>query len=298
MKHRVQIVLVALSAVAGAASHAFGSSTTRPGRSGVVVIDTDLALEGGAAAGTGMVLTSSGEILTNNHVIRGATSIRVIVPGTGRHYSATVVGYDATHDVAVLQATGASGMKTVSLGDSSALKLGQRVTAVGNANGTGRLVLASGRVLSRSRTITISDDEGGSERLSHLIEASAALVPGDSGGPLETSTGRVVAMDTAASVSSGVRVTSVGPGFAIPVNRALPIVRQIESARSSSTVHIGATAFLGVTIGPGVVIEGVLNGGAADAAGLVAGDTITSIAGRTVSSPKRLTTLLLAHHPR
>jgi S1-C subfamily serine protease len=299
VRRRVHITLIALVTIAVAASVAFGRSTTKPSGTGIVVIDTNLAYQGGAAAGTGMVLTSSGEILTNNHVIKGATSIRVVLPGTGRHYTATVVGYDPTHDVAVLQATGASNLKTVSLGNSSTLKLGQRVTAIGNAGGTGRLTFASGTIISRSRSISVSDDEGGSEHLSQLIETSAHLQPGDSGGPLETTTGKVIAMDTAASAGSGFQQMSAGPGFAIAINRALTIVKQIESSKSSASVHIGGTAFLGVSVGPGpgALIEGVMQGGAADAAGLTAGDTITSIDGHTVASPSRLTTLLLTRQP-
>jgi S1-C subfamily serine protease len=302
VRRRAHITFVVLVTIAVAASVAFARSTTttKPSGTGVVVIDTELAYQGGEAAGTGMVLTSAGKILTNNHVIKGATSIRVVVPSTGRHYTATVVGYDDTDDVAVLQATGASNLRTVSLGHSSNLKLGQRVTAIGNAGGTGRLAHASGKIISRSRSITVSDDNGGSEHLSSLLETSAPLQAGDSGGPLETSTGKVIGMDTAASAGSGFRQISTGPGFAIPINRALTIADQIGSSRSSSKVHIGGTAFLGVSVapgGPGATIAGVMRGGAADAAGLTAGDTITSIDGRTVSSPGRLTTLLLTKHP-
>jgi S1-C subfamily serine protease len=302
VRRRVHITFIALVTIAVAASVAFGRSTTttKPNGTGVVVIDTELAYQGGEAAGTGMVLTSSGEILTNNHVIKGATSIRIVVPSTGNRYTATVVGYDSTDDVAVLQATGASNLKTVSLGDSSKLKLGQRVTAIGNAGGTGRLTHASGKIISRSRSITVSDDDGGSEHLAKLLETSAPLQAGDSGGPLETSTGKVIGMDTAASVGSGFQQISTGPGFAIPINRALSIANQIESSKSSSKVHIGGTAFLGVSVapgGPGATIAGVLPGGAAETAGLAAGDTITSIDGHAISSPDTLTTLLLTKHP-
>lgn len=311
MKRRVQIIAAALATVAVAASVAFARSDakTGPTKSGVVVIETNLAYQDGEAAGTGMVLTSSGEVLTNNHVIRGATTIKVIVPGAGKHYTAKVVGYSTSADVAVLQLVGASNLKTVSLGSSSSLKLGQRVTAIGNAGGTGRLTSASGRIVAKSRSIDVSDDHGGSEHLSRLIETNASVQPGDSGGPLENASGKVIGMDTAASLGSGFRQTAAGDGFAIPISRALTVVEQIESGSSSSTVHVGGTGFLGVTLassqaygpfgysGSGAVVQGVLSGGAADAAGLGAGDVITSIDGHAISSPDALSSLLLSKHP-
>jgi len=302
------MVAATLVAVAVVASVAFARSGGRPTGTGIVVIDTNLAYQGGEAAGTGMVLTSSGEILTNNHVIRGATSIKVVVPATGKRYTARVVGYDVSHDVAVLQATGASNLKTVSTGDSSKVKVGQRVTAIGNAGGTGKLTFASGKVVARSRSITVSDDEGGSERLARLIETNASVQPGDSGGPLETAGGKVIGMDTAASLGSGFRMTAAGNGFAIPINRALSIARQIENGTSASTVHVGGTAFLGVTLAPaqsgpfgsgaaGALIEGILNGGGADAAGLTSGDVITSVDGHAISTADQVGSQLLAMHP-
>ncbi|MGZ6840495.1 MAG: S1C family serine protease, partial [Frankiaceae bacterium] len=104
---------------------------------GIVDINTTLGYRGAQAAGTGMVLTSSGEVLTNNHVIEGATSITATDVGSGQTYTASVVGYDPSEDVAVLQLTGASGLQTVTIGDSSAVRVGQRVVGIGNAGGTG-----------------------------------------------------------------------------------------------------------------------------------------------------------------
>ena len=106
---------------------------------GIVNVTTDLAYENGSAAGTGMLLTRSGRVLTNNHVIRGATTIRVADPKTARWYSATVLGYSVSGDIALLQLKNAANLSTVSIGDSSRIKVGQRVTALGNAGGVGRL---------------------------------------------------------------------------------------------------------------------------------------------------------------
>ena len=125
--HRLHIRLVLLAvmgvlAVGAAAGLAFARTGSAPIGTGAVVIDTNLAYQGGQAAGTGMVLTRSGEVLTNNHVIRGATTIKIVVPGAGHSYKARVVGYDVSADVAVLQASGASNLKTVSLGNSAKVR--------------------------------------------------------------------------------------------------------------------------------------------------------------------------------
>ena len=297
----VLIAVVVVSAVVAGLTRASTQSTAVG--SGVVVIETNLGYQGGQAAGTGMVLTSSGEILTNNHVIRGATDIKVVVPNTGQSYTAQVVGYDVTHDVALLRASGASNLKTASLGDSGSVNAGQSVQAVGNAGGTGRLSFASGTVTNVDRAITVSDDQGGSENLSGLIETNAAVRPGDSGGPLLNSAGQVIGMDTAASAGNDVAQTTTNDGYAIPINNAMSIARQIESGNGSGSVHIGGTAFLGVEStansysGSGAVISAVVPGSAAEAAGLSAGDLILSVGGHTISSPDELSAIVLTQKP-
>src|SRR4051812_5072774 len=178
------LAAVALAVATVAAGYAVAATRTTQVGTGVGVINTNLAYQSGEAAGTGVVLTSSGEILTNNHVIRGATSIKIVIPGTGRSYTAKVVGYDVTDDVAVVQSARASNLKTVALGSSFRLTIGQLVKAVGNAGGTGSLVKTTGQITALSRTITVNDDSGGTATLRNLIETSANLQPGDSGGPL------------------------------------------------------------------------------------------------------------------
>jgi S1-C subfamily serine protease len=297
----VLIAVVVVAAVVAGLTRARTQSTAVG--SGVVVIETNLGYQGGQAAGTGMVLTSSGEILTNNHVIRGATDIKVVVPNTGQSYSAQVVGYDVSHDVALLRANGASNLKTISQGDSGSVNTGQSVQAVGNAGGTGRLSFASGTVTNVDRAITVSDDQGGSENLSGLIETNAAVRPGDSGGPLLNSSGQVIGMDTAASAGNDVAQPSANDGFAIPINNAMSFVRQIESGNGSGTVHVGGTAFLGVEStansysGSGAVISAVVPGSAAEAAGLSPGDLILSVGGQTISSPDELSQVVLTQKP-
>ena len=218
----------------------------------LVDIVSTLGDQGASAAGTGIVLTSDGTVLTNNHVIRGATSIKVTDVGNGRTYTAKVVGYDASKDVAVIQLQNASGLTTANLGDSSSVQTGDSVTALGNAGGKGGTPsVATGTVTALNQGITASDEGSGSnsEQLTGLMETNADIQPGDSGGALVNSYGQVIGMNTAAS--SGTQFQSQSgqaavQAYAIPVDHAESIAKQVEAGQGSSTVHIGATAFLGI----------------------------------------------------
>jgi S1-C subfamily serine protease len=287
---------------------------------GLVDIDTTLGYAEEEAAGTGMVLTSSGEILTNNHVIDGATTISVTDVGNGKTYSASVVGYDRTADIAVLQLHNASGLQTADLSNSSSISVGEDVVGIGNAGGTGGTPSAAGGTITAlNQSITASDEgDGSSEQLTGLIETNADIQAGDSGGPLVNSSGKVVGIDTAASAGFSFQ-SSGGQGYAIPINTAVGIAKQIEAGSGSDTVHIGATAFLGVEISTasentggfggeggfgnegqstsGALIAGVVTSSPAQEAGLADGDVITSVNSANVSSPTDLTTLLAPDRP-
>ena len=201
-------------------SHATTSATTVLSTSqiaarvspGLVDVVSTLGDQNATAAGTGMVLTSTGEVLTNNHVINGATSISVTDIGNGKTYTATVVGYDKSKDIAVLQLQNASGLQTVNLGDSSTVTVGQNVVAIGNAEGKGGTPsVVTGSVTALNQSITAGDDgSSDSEQLSGLIQTNAPIQPGDSGGPLVNSAGQVVGIDTAASSSSQITVRPGG----------------------------------------------------------------------------------------
>jgi S1-C subfamily serine protease len=282
------VFFVALAAIgSGAAIAATRESASRIG-TGVVVINTNLRLEDTWAAGTGMVLTSSGRILTNNHVVAGATTIRIAVPNTTRRYAARVVGYDIADDVAVLQLRRATNLSTVTIGSSAALTVGTSVTAVGNSGGLGRLISARGRVIRLRRSITVENDIGQRHRLAGVIETSASLRPGDSGGPLLDSAGRVVGMDTAAAFG--------GSAYAIPIATATRITRQIVAGKASSRVHVGATAFLGIRV-QGTTVDDVVRGSPAQAAGIKPGDVIISVGGKRVTGEAGITAAVLAHKP-
>ena len=265
---------------------------------GIVDVTARLGYQSLDTIGTGMVVDGSGEVLTNNHVIRGATSIRVSDLDNGRTYAAVVVGYDVSADVAVLRLEDASGVQSVTLGSSSNAKAGDAVTTIGNAGGDGGTPRrTTGEVLALDRSITALDDSGNLERLTGLIEMSAPLKPGDSRGPLVDAAGEVIGMDTAGSGQQ-----SNNDGFAIPINRVLSVANRIERGQSSATVHVGKTAFIGVNIESpghdsgapvvGALVTGTLSGGPASRAGIVRGDIIYAVQGRTIASPAALTSTL------
>jgi S1-C subfamily serine protease len=291
----------------------------------VDVISTD-GYQGATSEGTGIVLTSTGEVLTNNHVIEGATSVKAIDIGNGKTYTATVVGYDASHDVAVIQLQDASGLTTANLGDSSSVQTGDSVTALGNAEGKGGTpAVATGTVTALNQSITASDELSNvSEQLTGLIETNAPIQPGDSGGPLVNSYGQVVGMDTAAGSNyqfQGQSSTAT-QAYSIPIDEAQSIAKQIEAGTTSADVHIGATAFLGVGLGSsssnsgngfggfggfggqgsqgavsGATIAQTVSGSPAAKAGLTAGDTITAIGGQSVTSAEDVAHALVQYHP-
>jgi S1-C subfamily serine protease len=286
----------------------------------VDVISAD-GYQGATSEGTGIVLTSNGEVLTNNHVIEGATSIKVTDVGNGRTYTATVVGYDATHDVAVIQLQNASGLTTASLGDSSSVQAGDSVVGLGNAGGKGGTPsVAAGTVTALDQSITASDELSGvSEQLTGLIQTDANIQPGDSGGALVNAYGQVIGMNTAASSNYTFQSQSgsAEQAYAIPIDEAVSIAHQIEAGTTSSDVHIGATAFLGIQIAPsngagsgfggfggqtgtsgsGVTIAGALSGSPAASAGLTAGDVITSVGGQQVATAEDVAHALVGYHP-
>jgi S1-C subfamily serine protease len=299
-------------AVAGSGAPSDVSAIAAAVDPGLVDINSTFGYEGASGAGTGIVLTSTGEILTNNHVIDGATSISVVDVGNGKTYKATVVGYDKTQDIAVLQLQGASGLKTAKIGNSSTATVGESVVAIGNAGGTGGTPSAAGgSVIALNQPITASDELGGtSEQLTGLIEVNADVQPGDSGGSLVNSAGQVIGIDTAASGTNGEEdgfdqsVSLGNQGFAIPINEALTIAHEMVAGQASATVHIGSTAFLGVELASsdsfgavsGAAIAGVIDGGTAAQAGLAEGDVITSLGGHTIDSATTLSTLMAGYH--
>ena len=321
---------------------------------GLVVINSKLQDDGAhvsGAAGTGMIISSSGLVLTNNHVINATNGLTATVVATHKTYPAKWLGYDKGSDIAVIKLEGASGLTPVPLGNSAAVKVGDDVVAMGNANGTGRITTVTGAITGLNEAVTASDEGSGesAEHLTGMLQTNADIIQGDSGGPLVSTAGKVIGMDTASN--SDVMDSQENMGFAIPINRALTTARKIIAGRPGAGVRVGATGFVGVLVpsapdggqstqtspraqlqqmeeseeqqglGPGgsfstspsgclsntadagvpghiapassgALVLGALCQSPAAAAGLAAGDVITSAAGQQVSSPASLTSIL------
>ncbi len=286
-------------------------------------VANDVATGAEQAAGTGMLITPSGEVLTNNHVVAEATKILVRVAGHGT-YHVNVLGVDVTQDVALLQLVGApTDLPYVQIGNSAQVTVGTPVVAIGNALGLGgKPTVISGTITAVGRTITAADALAttADETLHNMLQTDAPIVAGDSGGPLVNVNDQVIGMDTAAQSADSTGGTE---GFAIPINEARGIARQIEHGKSSSRIHLGETAFLGVeegepssfsinpfgfptgVTGPtgtvsrpaGVYIGGVVAGMPAEQAGIQAGDTITAINGTATTTNNSLLAAIDAHKP-
>ena len=237
---------------------------------GLVDINASLAYQNMQVEGTGVVLSAGGEVLTNNHVIDGATAISVTDVGNGLRYQASVVGYDRSLDIAVLQLTNASGLQMIRSGESSSLRIRQGVVALGNAGGLGGTPsAAAGTVVALDqRIVATNEGNGSSERLTGLIGVDAAVQPGDSGGSLVDASGRVMGIDTAASADFWLSSGS-SQGFAIPIDSALSIANRIEDGRPSAGVHIGPTALLGIELTASVSSGASQNGRGATVAAVV-----------------------------
>jgi S1-C subfamily serine protease len=264
----------------------------------VVNINTQFGYSNAIGAGTGIVIDPGGVVMTNNHVISGATDISAFSIGTGQTYGVDVIGYDRTQDVAVLQLRGAGGLPTAAIGGGAAI--GQPVVALGNAGGQGGTPSAvAGHVVALNQSVSATDTlTGAAENLGGLIQADTAIRPGDSGGPLVNSSGQVIGMNTAATDSYKM---SGGQGFAIPIGAALGVAGAIRAGAGGGTVHVGPTAFIGLGVtdhnGNGAHVERVVGSGPAAAAGISAGDIIFSVDGVPITGPNSMTDVLVPHHP-
>ncbi|MFN8136375.1 MAG: trypsin-like peptidase domain-containing protein [Propionicimonas sp.] len=272
-----------------------GSAVTSAQSAGVVLIAAKTS--SGTAAGTGMVLSPDGKVLTNYHVVAGSESVAVTIADSGDTYTATVLGFDQTRDVALLQLTDARDLTTVKT-DTVVPSTGTAVAAVGNAEGGGELVKAAGTVTATDQSLTVSSDSpwGSSEDLSGLIETNARAVPGDSGGPMFDADNEVVGMTTAGS-------TRERTSYAVPIATALAVVQQVESGQDAGTVRVGPAGYLGIKVADadqtstGKTITAVVAGSPADKAGVVAGSRLTRVGDTTIRATTNLATVIRALEP-
>jgi len=264
----------------------------------IVDIDAKLGYQSALGAGTGIVIDGGGVVLTNNHVVAGATDLTARSIGNGQTYPASVIGYDRQHDIAVLQLAG-GGLPSANIGNSDTVRVGEPIVSLGNAGGAGGApAVEVGTVSAVNQTVSANDAlTGSTETLNGLIQLDANIRPGDSGGPTVNSANQVIGMNTAASQNYHL---GRGQGFAIPINEAMAIAGQIRSGASSPTVHIGPSAFLGVGVNDapgGAIVRQVIPTGPAAGAGINVGDVISSINGQPVNSATALTNILDQHHP-
>src|SRR6266849_3782528 len=258
----------------------------------------------GAASGTGMIITSSGEVLTHNHVVDQSISISVTIAGHAGSYKAHVIGVSPTADVALIQIEGVSGLPTVKVGDP--------VVALGNALGQGGTpALTQGQVTAVDQTITASEGSGRSETLTGMIQSDAGISPGDSGGALVNSAGQVIGMITAGE-AQGFRTTVSPIGYAVNTNSALTVVNEIRAGQASADVIIGPVGYIGVqirdlnpqraaqaglSITSGALVWAVQAGSPAEQAGMTRLSVITKIGSTSVDSSASLGNALHAYKP-
>ncbi|HYM67448.1 MAG TPA: trypsin-like peptidase domain-containing protein [Patescibacteria group bacterium] len=289
-----------------------GSTAEIAAKVNPAIVDINTVIGSSSAAGTGMIITSSGEVLTNHHVVVGSTSIKVTIAGRSQTYSAHVIGVDPSADIALIQIEGASGLPTVKFGKSAALAVGQTVIALGNALGAGGTPhVTRGTITALDQSITAGEGGNQSEQLSGMIQSDAVIYPGDSGGPLVNTSGQVIGMITAGQ-PQGFRSSASDIGYAIPADTALSVVNRIRAREQSSeliytqvgylgvnvqTLDSNAAAQLGLNVTSGVLVTGVVAGSPADGAGLSRYSVITSIGGTAVDNADALGSAIKSHQP-
>ncbi|MEU5694829.1 trypsin-like peptidase domain-containing protein [Actinosynnema sp. NPDC020468] len=263
------------------------------------VLPTVVQVQLSGGTGSGIVISSDGLVLTNNHVVESAANggaVKVQFQD-GKTADATIVGRDPSSDLAVIKASGVSGLATAELGTSGDLKTGQQVVAIGSPfdlNGT----VTSGIVSSLNRPVRAGGEQGSQSTVLNAIQTDAAINPGNSGGPLVNMQGQVVGINSAIyspNSSQSTQGGSVGIGFAIPIDQARRTAKELsETGKATQTV-------LGVQVTDaqqgGAQVREVTSGGAAASAGLKAGDVITKFGDRTIDTSDALVAAVRSKAP-
>ena len=271
----------------------------------VVTIDASAGWTG--MTGTGIVITPDGTVVTNHHVVSGATDISAVSGANGLIYDAEVLGYDRERDLAVLRLGTASDLPAAAIAEDLP-PVGSRVTAFGNSQGGGVVVATPGTIVEFDRNVVVRDATDGSRhRLTGMIRTDAPIRPGDSGGPLVDEYGTVVGINTAGAVQ---RNTDTSPdttpeAYAVPITEAITVVEQVRTGVSEGSVHVGPTPRLGASVTTarregqdlGAEVLWVSYDSPAYHAGLDAGDVVVSFDGEHVSSTGELEERLLRHRP-
>jgi putative serine protease PepD len=246
-----------------------------------------------SAAGTGVIISADGEVMTNAHVVDGASSVKVTLAGESQSRDATVVGADTANDLALLKISGVSNLPAATLGKSSDVRVGDDVVAIGNA-----LALKGGPTVTRGIVSALDRTlETAEATMTGLIQTDASISSGNSGGPLVDATGKVIGINSAVA-ASGQGASAENIGFAIAIDNARPVIDRLRNHTAAA-----AAGYLGVrsadpTDGSrGATVVSVESGSAAEKAGLVAGDLITSIDGKSIDGAAALGAAIRAHTP-
>jgi S1-C subfamily serine protease len=281
------------------------------------VVSIDVKSHGDEDEGTGMIISTSGEVVTNNHVIElytdgGETgTITVTEYGQKKSEPTTLIGYNTQQDVALLKINNPSpNLPTVTFGSSSKAVVGDSVVAIGNALGlaAGTPTVTQGIVSALGRSVTAGGDGTATENLQNLIQTDAAINPGNSGGPLIDTAGQVIGMNTAVAGSSEDGTNAQNIGFAIPIDEVETLLPQLEKGGPASneggylgvditTLTSALREQYGFTPTSGVVVLDVVSGSPAKKAGLEQGDVIVAVDGTAVSSASSLQSIIEKDKP-
>jgi len=270
------------------------------------VVKIDVSGPQGAGSGSGIILTSDGQILTNNHVVElaGDSGELEVSFNDGTHAKATIVGTDPLTDTAVIQAEGVSGLTPATIGSSDSLQVGQSVVAIGSPFGLDATV-TTGIVSALKRPVNVGSDGSGNSTVYPAIQTDAAINPGNSGGPLVDLNGHLVGINASIQspqAQSGGEAGSVGLGFAIPIDAVLPVIEQMEKGETPTHARLGISVENvavgdGALVADGAQINDVSTGSAAAGAGLANGDVITKVDDTLITDADGLVATVRSYRP-
>jgi putative serine protease PepD len=270
------------------------------------VVKIDVAGPTEAGSGSGIILSSDGEILTNNHVVEvaGPSGTITIEFNDGTHTPAKILGTDPLTDTAVIQAENVSGLKPATIGKSSEAQVGQTVVAIGSPMGLNATV-TSGIISALHRPVNVGTDAQGNSTVYPAIQTDAAINPGNSGGALVDLAGHVIGINSSiltTNASMQGEAGSIGLGFAIPIDEVMPLIDEMAKGETPTHARLGisvqnAGSSSGAQVVDGATIRQVNSGSAAESAGLRNGDVITKVDGQLISDADALVATIRSYRP-
>ena len=268
------------------------------------VVKLDVSDGRQSGSGSGIILSSDGIILTNNHVVEvaGGSGQITVSFSDGSHAEATILGTDPLTDTAVIQAQGVEGLTPATIGESGSVDVGEGVVAIGSPFGLDATV-TSGIVSALNRPVDVGTDSAGNSAVYPAIQTDAAINPGNSGGPLVDLAGHVIGINSSIQSTGSSAAGSIGLGFAIPIDEVLPVIEQMKAGETPTHARLGvqvqdvASDGSGALVIDGAQIQSVGDGSAAGAAGLADGDVVTKIDDILVTSSDSLVATIRSYRP-